>query len=411
MARTRKGRWSYSSGERGRNRVRAFENPTGLLFLEFSTGGKRKRVSLGHRDPVKAKREADKAAAELAEAEELNPQPCQAQLTVGKLFEMYLGDVTPRNGERHQAYDRLAAAMFVRYLASSLRASALSRRDWDRFLRDRREGFIGPGKGPWRKVGARTVQKDLYFLQSVLRWATQVRGVDGNFLLDTNPLRGLKPPGEKNPRRVTMGQEDFEALLSVAREVDWRFWVALVLAHETGHRIGAIRKLSWSDIDFERRTVFWRAEHEKTGREHVTPLSQAAISALELARERSPGIGDAPVLPAPKDRSSPGSSDLFKAFWSKAERAAGLEHVLGGGWHSVRRKFATELSHLPEKTLCELGGWKDADTVRTCYQHPDEAVLRAALDSRNSSPRRSEPTPPTDTKHVVGWQETPRPRS
>lgn len=33
-------RWSYSTGERGRNRVRAFEHPkTGTLFLEFAEGG------------------------------------------------------------------------------------------------------------------------------------------------------------------------------------------------------------------------------------------------------------------------------------------------------------------------------------------------------------------------------------
>jgi hypothetical protein len=32
-------------------------------------------------------------------------------------------------------------------------------------------------------------------------------------------------------------------LLRISGEVDWRFRVVLILAHETGHRIGAIRKL------------------------------------------------------------------------------------------------------------------------------------------------------------------------
>ena len=57
----------------------------------------------------------------------------------------------------------------------------------------------------------------------------------------------------------------------MSRQVGWRFHVALVLAHETGHRIGAIRKLRWSDIEFEDRTILWRGEHEKTGYEHRTP--------------------------------------------------------------------------------------------------------------------------------------------
>ena len=68
---------------------------------------------------------------------------------------------------------------------------------------------------------------------------------------------------------MVLTEDEYRALLGVARRVGWRFHVALVLAHETGHRIGAIRKLRWGDIDFEAREVRWRAEHEKTGYEHV----------------------------------------------------------------------------------------------------------------------------------------------
>ena len=40
MARTKKKGWSYSTGERGRNKVRAFERSSGRLTLEFSDGGR-----------------------------------------------------------------------------------------------------------------------------------------------------------------------------------------------------------------------------------------------------------------------------------------------------------------------------------------------------------------------------------
>ena len=69
MARTK--RWSYSTGERGRNKVRAFEHGSGVLMWEFSDGGKRTRISLGHRDPERAKQEADEASAKLGKAEDL----------------------------------------------------------------------------------------------------------------------------------------------------------------------------------------------------------------------------------------------------------------------------------------------------------------------------------------------------
>lgn len=51
--------WSYGTGERNRNRVRAFEkSPGGVILVEYYEGGpvrERRRVSLGHRDRTRAK--------------------------------------------------------------------------------------------------------------------------------------------------------------------------------------------------------------------------------------------------------------------------------------------------------------------------------------------------------------------
>ena len=85
----------------------------------------------------------------------------------------------------------------------------------------------------------------------VLYLAAKSRDERGRLLLDSNPLKGLKTPTEKNPTRVVLSEEEYQALLQVSRRVNWRFHVALVLAHETGHRIGAIRQLRWSGIDCE----------------------------------------------------------------------------------------------------------------------------------------------------------------
>ena len=64
--------------------------------------------------------------------------------------------------------------------------------------------------------------------------------------------RGLKTPKQKNPARIVLvPRRSTKRFYEVSRQVDWRFRVALVLAHETGHRIGAIRKLQRSDIDME----------------------------------------------------------------------------------------------------------------------------------------------------------------
>jgi integrase len=204
----------------------------------------------------------------------------------------------------------------------------------------------------------------------------------GGFMLERDPLKGLALPREKNPRRIALTSVEYQMLLEAAPEVDWRFHVALVLAHETGHRIGAIRRLLWSDVDLENGLFHWRGENEKTGYSHTTPMTSEAREALEYARRRSPGIGNAPILPAPKDGSKPVGRYLVRGWWRRAEKLAGLERKDGRGWHSLRRKFATELMHEPLKVLCKLGGWMDAETVLTCYQQPDEEAMRVALEGR-----------------------------
>lgn len=55
--------------------------------------------------------------------------------------------------------------------------------------------------------------------------------------------------------------------------MDSLFELAVVIAHETGHRIGAIRQLRWSDVDFPGEVVRWRGEHDKISTEHRTPIS------------------------------------------------------------------------------------------------------------------------------------------
>ncbi len=381
MARTKRDRRSYSAGEWGRNRVRVFPDPkTGLYQIEWRENGRRLTRSLKHRDWRRAKRQADEFAAGFAKPE-LNgmQEPEPGPLTLETLFDIYGEEVTPTKTRHSRQHDRTAIRMFLGFLGRNRDPATLSQRDWDRFIRARRAGRVGPSGKP---VSDRMVEYDLRFLIAVFNWASRSRDEQGRLLIESNPLRGLRTPMEKNPTRVVLTEEEYQALLGVSRKVDWRFRVALVLAHETGHRIGAVRKLRWDDIDLEGETIRWRSEHEKTGYEHTTPVTAEAIAALEEARRRNPATGDAPVLPSPKDPSSSVATWVARGWWDRAERLAGLEPKRGRGWHSLRRKFASDLMDQPLKVLCELGGWKTAKTVLQCYQRADEGQLRTALANR-----------------------------
>ena len=203
--------------------------------------------SLKHRDWARAKKQADEVAAGFAGPElhgdtKAEPEP----LTLETLFAIYGEEVTPTKRGQSRLHDRAAMTMFLGCFGSNRSPATLSQRDWDRFIRERRAGRVGPSGKP---VSNRMIERDLKFLIAVLNWAAKSRDEQGHLLLEANPLRGLKTPKQKNPARIVLAEEEYQALLGVSRQVDWRLRVALVLAHETGHRIGAIRKLRWSGID------------------------------------------------------------------------------------------------------------------------------------------------------------------
>lgn len=385
-----KRRWSYCTGERGRNRVRAFEHAkTGGLFLEFTDGGRRKRVALGHRDRDAAKAKAEELALELRRA---NGQPALSA-TIATLFDIYESEVTPEKGAGKQRHDRSAARRFREFLGPDRSAASLTRRDWDGFIRWRREsGDERPGCTNGRAVRARVIEYDLKFLQAVLNWAVTAG------LLDRNPLKGMPCPKEVSPRRPILTDKEYQALLAVSRTVHPSCELALILAHETGHRMSAIRLLRWSDFDFDSRRVRWRPENDKIGFPHETPLTERALAALERARSAQQAIGDAWVFPAPRNASLPCSRSLFRDWWEEMEELAELPHVPGRGWHSLRRKFATELKHAPLRDLAYLGGWKAPQTVVTCYQVPDEESQRTALARRGKLQQEGVITPNRHTE-------------
>src|SRR6266852_3703133 len=101
--------WSYTSGEKGRNRVRAFAHPvTGRMFIEFREAGRRTRVALGHRNCEDAKVAAERAAIALREHKFL---PAGA-LRLGTLFDNYMREVSPQKGPSARGHDKRAVKLF-----------------------------------------------------------------------------------------------------------------------------------------------------------------------------------------------------------------------------------------------------------------------------------------------------------
>lgn len=410
MADTKK-RWSYNAGQKGRNWVRAYEEAkSGDLYLEWfedtDDGRKRRRRKLPHRDREKAATTADEVAAAFGRHQPHEALRRRTDPTLGELFDKYLAEETPHKGRGKQAHDRRAAKMFEASFGRGRKAMTLNLGDWQRFIRARRDGTARPvgkpvssrerkrqGRGD-SVVGDRQIEYDLKFLWAVLNWAATTGNEEGDLLIPRNPLkqyvRTRHWPKEQNPNRPVLTGDQYRGMLDVAEGIDWRFRLALVLAHETGHRIKSIRRLRWSDVDLEEGWLWWRRENDKVDWEHRTPLSGEATEALRRARTEHPAIGDTRVFPSPEDPSRPCSRHLVRNWWSAAqvtlEQRGLLTSVKGLGWHSLRRKFANDFRELPLKDLAVLGGWKDTRTIVQCYQQGSEERMREAIANR---PRRA----------------------
>jgi integrase len=363
-----RGTWSYRTGERGVNRVRCFEHPvSGLLYLEIREGGRKVRKCLGHAERERGKRQADEAAARLRRPDARDGDT----LSLATLFEMYGVEVTPHKGPSKQRHDRHAAAVLAEIIGPARPVVSLTHRDLARYAAERRRRG-GPGG---RVIGERVVEYDLCFLRAVCRW-----GLFGG-LVSRDPTGGYRIKGNPSPRRPILASATYEGLLAVAGDVAPVFRTALVLARETGHRIGAIAKLRWEDVNLERREVRWRAENDKVRHEHTTPLPDTAVSELRAWRRSALLISEW-VLPAPADGTRPVNVGVLRRYWRRAEERAAVPREAGCGFHALRRAFASDLRHLPLVDLAALGGWKRPEVIVRCYQKPDETEMRAALEAR-----------------------------
>ena len=115
----------------------------------------------------------------------------------------------------------------------------------------------------------------------------------------------------------------------------------------------------------------------------MIPVPATLLDALRDFRRRLSVLGGW-LFAGELKPEQPMECHLFDKWLSVAERAAKLPKLQGGLWHPYRRKWATERKHLSLKDVAAAGGWKDVETLTTCYQQPDTDTLLAVM----SEPRK-----------------------
>jgi hypothetical protein len=372
--------WSYNTGQRGSNWVRAYEKPDGSLYLEWFdvAEGKRRRArqKLPHRDHRKAEDAARKLADYMAAQH-------AGRGTVHQLIDDYLREVTPAKGESKQAHDKRASRLFKAIIPPTRLAEQLSRAEWDAYIVARRSGSF-EGLEP---VGERVVSYDLKFMIAVLGWGVGTgRLVAHPWGPDVRRTQRWVMPKTRKPRRPEMTREVRDLLAQHCRQ--WRFAMALELGQETWSRNVSIRQLRWRDCDMTTREFVW--QREKDGEEYRTPMSDRAHELLRTAPSR--GIGAAWVFPSMNDPGAMCTRHDFQRWLRTAkrrllhsitdveERDRMRERLRGLGYHGAKRAAVRDpdFRRLPDTVRSALARTA-AKTLDEVYDEVGVETMRAAL--------------------------------
>ncbi|MGI9077109.1 MAG: tyrosine-type recombinase/integrase [Gemmatimonadaceae bacterium] len=391
--RERNGKWTCSLGERGM-RVRLFQKRKGGPFYRavWIAGHGRDQKPLQTRDRDEALRLGRQLLAALLQEDSTREQ--SRPLTLGGLWRRFEAesaeflDNTPKTRADTAGRAKLLMAHFGKDLPVA-ELTADRQRQYEQ--RRQRGGIVLPDGSVTRPVRARSVEADVVVLHAMLRWATTVRGVGAGYLLDRNPLQGVRRVREKNKKQPVATWERYVATReamrlaasearNAAEKLRWtRMEFALFLAEATGRRLGAIRQLRWEDFRFTSNTVIWRAEADKKGYQSEVPMPADFMEGARRFQKLLGAIAGSVFSAVARSRDGFMDRHQFDRWLVEAERRAGLPKLDGSTWHAYRRKWVTERKHLPVKDVAAAGGWKEVSTVLDVYQHADQASVLAAM--------------------------------
>jgi integrase len=204
-------------------------------------------------------------------------------------------------------------------------------------------------------------------LLALLAWAQREGIVENNVALATNnPALGLPS------RERVLEDTEVRAIWKACGADDFGAIVRLLLL--TGQRRNEIADLRFSEVDIEHATITLSAARTKNKRQHIVPLSDAALSIIRaLPREAGRDLFF-------------GAGDRGFTSWSNSKRAFDLMVGNLPRWtlHDLRRTAATGMAdidiepHVIEAALNHTSGSKRGVAGiynRSRYEHQKRAAL------------------------------------
>src|SRR2546426_9068479 len=188
---SKSGRWSLSLGVRGL-KVRVQQHKPGGTFQRvFRVGRRVTYASLRTTDRQEARRLAIEFVRDLEKGKKVN---LAEPLTLERLWDRYQQEASSyrENLERTRKQKQTDARLLIAGLGPTKRVDHLTKNDVERYVAMRRTGHGWPDSRETKPVRARTIQGEVKQLRQMIYWAMNERLPDGSWLLENNPLRGVK---------------------------------------------------------------------------------------------------------------------------------------------------------------------------------------------------------------------------
>jgi integrase len=208
-------------------------------------------------------------------------------------------------------------------------------------------------------------------VKAVLDWAS-AKGLRSG--LDMTGIgKGLPRQPKTDNHYAAMDYEKvpaFVATIKAAPESISR--MALLWTIYTAARSGETRGATWEEIDLEAKEWTIPASRMKAGKEHVVPLSDAALAILSRMANAKTGRFGESIFPGK------GGKPLSDMSISKVLRDMGIG-VTVHGFRSSFKDWAVESTSFPDAVSEAALAHRDTDKVRSAYRRTDFRKMRVDL--------------------------------
>lgn len=274
------------------------DNQTKMWMYSIEAGvdraGKRKRkIKRGFKTKSEAKHAMTLAIAELEKEDTTNSETEERSMFLGDYLNYWLKTYVVSN-TTHNTYKGYERIIRVHLLP------ALGKVSLDQLtVRDIQNYYLKKLRPPGEctKEGAGLSAQSVKHHHRVLCKALN-DAVDWEFI-DKNVALKAKPPKPEKVEIITYTSEQLNLLLKCAKESDLYYPIIYTAAH-TGARVGELRALTWGDVDFTNRKIYFRKtaydvkgkgvvikNTTKNGRERAVIMGQKLFDFLyELKQKR-----------------------------------------------------------------------------------------------------------------------------